>query len=132
MGGFDQWGNIISGMEFICCNFNEKVYVVIMLLLIKVDGSKFGKFVEGNIWLDEEFIMFYQFYQFWINVVDIDVFKFICYFILYMWEEIEVCEVEYVENLQEFKCLLVEELIICIYFEEAYCLVFKVMELFFN
>ncbi len=78
IGGSDQWGNIVSGIDFIRKKTGEKVYgLTIPLVIDKTTGKKFGK-SEGNaIWLDPAKTSFYQFYQFWINVDDSNVINYL-------------------------------------------------------
>ena len=132
MGGSDQWGNITSGGEFIRRNLGEKAYAVTTPLLTKADGTKFGKSMGGNIWLDPELTSPYQFYQFWINADDADTPKFTRYFTLKSREEIEAREQELAGNPQELKRLLAEELTIRVHSEEDYRSVLRVSELLFG
>src|SRR5690625_7760737 len=89
MGGSDQWGNITSGTEFIRRNTNRKAFALTSPLLVKADGTKFGKSESGNIWLDPEMTSPYQFYQFWINADDRDIEKFIKTFSLKSVQELD-------------------------------------------
>ena len=132
MGGSDQWGNITSGGEFIRRNLGEKAYAVTTPLLTKADGTKFGKSMGGNIWLDPELTSPYQFYQFWINADDADTPKFTRYFTLKSREEIEAREQELAGNPQELKRLLAEELTVRVHSEEDYRSVLRVSELLFG
>ena len=132
MGGSDQWGNITAGGEFIRRNLGEKAYAVTTPLLTKADGTKFGKSMGGNIWLDPELTSPYQFYQFWINADDADTPKFTRYFTLKSREEIEAREQELAGNPQELKRLLAEELTIRVHSEEDYRSVLRVSELLFG
>lgn len=92
MGGSDQWGNITSGTELIRRMGQGEAYALTCKLLTKADGSKFGKSEGGNIWLDPNMTTPYQFYQFWLNTADDDVYKFIRIFSLLPKEEIEALE----------------------------------------
>ncbi|MFZ2900718.1 MAG: tyrosine--tRNA ligase [Saprospiraceae bacterium] len=132
MGGSDQWGNITSGTEFIRKNLDEKAYAVTTPLLTKADGSKFGKSVAGNIWLDAELTSPYQFYQFWINADDRDTPKFTRYFTLHNREEIEARETQYADDPQTLKRLLAEELTRRVHSEEAFQSVIRVTDLLFG
>lgn len=132
MGGSDQWGNITSGTEFIRKNLDEKAYAVTTPLLTKADGSKFGKSVAGNVWLDAELTSPYQFYQFWINADDRDTPKFTRYFTLYGKEEIEAREAQYAGDPQTLKRLLAEELTRRVHSEEAFQSVLRVTDLLFG
>lgn len=71
IGGSDQWGNLLSGVELIRKKENTEVYAMTAPLLInKSTGRKFGKSEGGAVWLDETKTSVYKFYQFWLNVDD--------------------------------------------------------------
>ncbi len=71
VGGSDQWGNIISGVDFIRRKTGDTVYALTWPLLInKATGKKFGKSEAGTVWLDSAKTTPFQFYQFWLNVED--------------------------------------------------------------
>ncbi|MDP3646153.1 MAG: tyrosine--tRNA ligase [bacterium] len=73
IGGSDQWGNIVSGVDFIRRKTGDTVYALTWPLLInRATGKKFGKTENGTIWLDAAKTPPFQFYQFWINVADED------------------------------------------------------------
>ena len=72
LGGSDQWGNIVTGIELIRRKGNSEAFAVTSPLLKKSDGGKFGKTEEGNVWLDKNKTTVYKFYQFWINCSDND------------------------------------------------------------
>lgn len=131
MGGSDQWGNITSGTEFIRRNTGKKAYALTSPLLIKADGSKFGKSTEGNIWLDPELTTPYQFYQFWINSDDRDVGKFIRIFSLKPVSELQNM-LAHEKDIQILKRELAKELTIRIHGEEEYNSVLRVSEILFN
>ena len=77
MGGSDQWGNIINGIDLIRKILNEKAYALTSPLITNSDGSKMGKTAKGAVWLDENKLSNFDFYQFWRNVNDEDVEKFL-------------------------------------------------------
>jgi tyrosyl-tRNA synthetase len=89
VGGSDQWGNITTGKEFIRRKNGGEAFAMTCPLITKADGSKFGKSEGGNIWLDAEKTSPYKFYQYWLNVTDIDAENFIKIFTLLSKEEIE-------------------------------------------
>lgn len=91
IGGGDQWGNITAGTDLIHRMEGQeaKVYGLTIPLLLKADGTKFGKSEGGNVWLDAEKTTPYEFYQFWLNQDDRDVVKFLKYFTFLSHEEIE-------------------------------------------
>ena len=80
VGGSDQWGNIISGID-LCRKLNKATaYGLTVPLITKADGTKFGKTESGTIWLDPTKTSPYAFYQFWLKVTDNDVYKFLKFF----------------------------------------------------
>ena len=98
LGGSDQWGNIVTGTEFIRRMGGTKSYAITSPLLTKADGSKFGKSEGGNIWLDPKRTSPYKFYQFWLNSTDEDVEKYIRIFSLKTQEEIKALIAEHNED----------------------------------
>ena len=88
MGGSDQWGNIISGVELIRKLNNKKAFAITSALITNNDGSKMGKTATGAIWLDENKLSNYDFYQFWINIDDRNVPSFLKLFTKLPLEEI--------------------------------------------
>lgn len=91
IGGSDQWGNITSGLDLIRKKEgNEaKAFGLTIPLMLKADGTKFGKSAGGAIWLDPKQTTPYEFYQFWANTDDRDVVKYLKYFTFLSKEEIE-------------------------------------------
>jgi len=77
LGGSDQWGNIINGIDLIRKILNEKTYALTSPLITNADGSKMGKTAKGAIWLDKNKLSNFEFYQFWRNTNDDDVEKFL-------------------------------------------------------
>ena len=88
LGGSDQWGNILSGIDLIRRLNNKKTFAITSPLITNNDGSKMGKTADGAIWLDECKLSNYDFYQFWRNVDDADVLKFLHLFTKLPLEEI--------------------------------------------
>lgn len=91
-GGSDQWGNITAGIELIRRTLGQKAYGLVYPLVTKADGTKFGKTESGAVWLDPERTSPYHFYQFWYNVDDADVGKYLRYFTWLSAAEIEELE----------------------------------------
>ncbi|MBW1604817.1 tyrosine--tRNA ligase [Lactobacillus sp. Sy-1] len=91
IGGSDQWGNITSGIDLIhkMEGADAKAYGLTIPLMLKADGTKFGKTAGGAVWLDPKKTSPYEFYQFWINQDDRDVVKYLKYFTFLNHEEIE-------------------------------------------
>lgn len=92
MGGSDQWGNIISGIEFVKKRTSKTLYGITFPLLTRSDGKKFGKSEGGAIWLDEKKLSPYQFYQYLFNVPDADVIKLLKMLTFLDLEDIEDIE----------------------------------------
>lgn len=91
VGGSDQWGNITAGLDLIRRKegSDAEAYGLTIPLLLKSDGTKFGKSAGEAIWLDPEKTTPYEFYQFWFNQDDEDVDKYLKYFTFLTKEEIE-------------------------------------------
>ena len=82
LGGSDQWGNIVAGIDLVRRVLRRPAYALSMPLATKRDGSKFGKSAAGAVWLDAERTSPYAFYQFWLNSADADVGNFLRCFTL--------------------------------------------------
>ena len=80
LGGDDQWGNILAGVDLVRRVEAERVHAVTFPLLTTASGAKMGKTAGGAVWLDAERTSPYEFYQYWINVDDRDVSRFLAYF----------------------------------------------------
>lgn len=92
IGGSDQWGNITAGIELIRRKSDAKVYGLTHPLVMKADGTKFGKTEAGTIWLTPERTTPYAFYQFFVQTADADVVTFLKYFTFLPRAEIERLE----------------------------------------
>ena len=90
IGGADQWGNITAGIDTIhkMHGSEARAYGLTIPLMLKSDGTKFGKTAGGAIWLDPEKTSPFEFYQFWLNQDDADVIKYLKYFTFLSQEEI--------------------------------------------
>src|SRR6056300_1729452 len=77
IGGSDQWGNIVNGVDLIKRYSNNHVYGLTTPLITLASGAKMGKTETGAIWLDEKFLSPYDYWQFWRNTDDRDVIKFL-------------------------------------------------------
>lgn len=93
LGGSDQWGNIVSGVDLVRRVLRRRAYALTTPLATQRDGAKFGKSAAGAVWLDAERTSPYAFYQFWMNVADADVGRFLRCFTLLETEAIEAAEV---------------------------------------
>ena len=92
IGGSDQWGNIVGGIDLTRRQNQSQCFGLTSPLITKADGSKFGKTESGTVWLNAGKTSPYSFYQFWRNVADEDVYKFLRYFTFLSLEEIEDIE----------------------------------------
>ena len=89
MGGNDQWGNILAGVDLIRRIEGGEAYAITFPLLITSSGVKMGKTASGAVWLDGDRLSPYEFYQFWINTEDADVDRFLKIYTFLPLEEIE-------------------------------------------
>lgn len=112
MGGSDQWGNIVTGIELIRRTEGGECFALTTPLIKKADGTKFGKTESGNIWLDSKRTSAFRFYQFWMNASDADAPNFIRIFSLKNKEEIEALEKQHLEapHLRLLQKALAEEI----------------------
>ena len=92
MGGSDQWGNITAGIELIRRTEGADAHALTLPLVTTSSGAKFGKSEAGAVWLDAERTSPYKFYQFWLNVEDRDVGRYLRYFTLLAREEVEALD----------------------------------------
>ena len=97
-GGNDQWGNMVGGVDLIRKVEGVDTHVMTTPIITKADGTKFGKSEGGAIWLDPEMMTPYAFYQFWLQVADDDVVRFLKIFTFKSREEIEALAVEVAER----------------------------------
>ncbi|ASY13364.1 tyrosyl-tRNA synthetase [Candidatus Nanopelagicus hibericus] len=89
IGGSDQWGNIVAGLDLIRKVEGGAAHALTVPLLTKSDGSKFGKTASGAIWLDDQMTSAYEFFQFWLNSEDADLPKLLKVFSMKSRVEIE-------------------------------------------
>ena len=103
IGGSDQWGNIINGVDLIKRHSNNRAYGLTTPLITLASGAKMGKTETGAIWLDKKFLSSYDYWQFWRNIDDRDVLKFIKFF-----TDLSISEIEKIKNndINELKILL--------------------------
>ena len=94
IGGSDQWGNIVGGVDLVKRMHGGHAFGLTLPLVTKSDGTKFGKTESGTIWLDPAKTSPYAFYQFWLNSADADVYKFMRYFTFLSVEKIAAIESE--------------------------------------
>ena len=106
IGGSDQWGNIVNGVELIKRHSNKQSYGLTTPLITLASGAKMGKSENGAIWLDEKFLSPYDYWQFWRNTDDRDVIKF-----LKIFTDLENDKIENVrdKDINELKIMLANE-----------------------
>ncbi|AEI89356.1 MAG: tyrosine--tRNA ligase [Candidatus Midichloria mitochondrii] len=95
LGGSDQWGNIVNGIELIKRVTGNEVFGLTSPLLTTASGAKMGKTASGAVWLNEDMLSNYDYWQFWRNVDDADVIKF-----LKLFTELPIAEIDRMAALQ--------------------------------
>ena len=98
LGGSDQWGNIVAGLDLIRRAEQGNAHALTVPLLTKADGTKFGKTAGGSVWLDPEMTSPYAFFQYWLNTDDKDVINFLKVFSFKSHKEIATLEIKHNEN----------------------------------
>lgn len=109
MGGDDQWGNMVAGVDLIRRVVQGDAFAMTFPLLTTASGQKMGKSASGAVWLDAEQTSPYEFYQFWVNVDDRDVARFLRYYTLLPMAEIERLSVLQGADIREAKAVLATE-----------------------
>lgn len=136
VGGSDQWGNLTSGTELIrkMSDTPVSVFGLTSPLITKSDGSKFGKSEGKNIWLDPNKTNAYAFYQYWVNVADIDVIDYMKRLSFKTVEEIKSFEqkVEQQAHLREAQIALARELTELVYDTESMEMAVRISEVLFS
>ncbi len=117
-GGDDQWSNMLAGTELIRKKHGEDASAMTINLLLKHDGTKMGKTAGGAIWLDPEKTSPYDFYQYWRNVDDADVLKFLRMMTFLPLEQIDEMDKWEGSQLNEAKAILAYELTKMVHGEE--------------
>ena len=116
IGGSDQWGNIVNGVDLIKRYSNKQSFGLTTPLITLATGAKMGKTENGAIWLDQKFLTAYDYWQFWRNTDDRDVVKFLKFF-----TDIETIEIDNFKdkNINELKVLLANEATTMLHGEKA-------------
>jgi len=106
IGGSDQWGNIVNGVELIKRHSSKQVFGLTTPLITLSSGSKMGKTEKGAIWLDKKLLSSYDYWQFWRNTNDRDVLKF-----LKMFTDLNLQKIEKIKNknINQLKVILANE-----------------------
>ncbi|MBN1697833.1 MAG: tyrosine--tRNA ligase [Spirochaetales bacterium] len=119
LGGDDQWGNIVSGIELIRRMTGKQAYALTSPLIMRSDGKKMGKTEKGALYLDPELVSPYEFYQYWVNIADADVRKFLLLYTFLPVSEIEKLAVLKDKEANEAKKVLAFELTSIVHGKEA-------------
>ncbi|MDG2417084.1 MAG: tyrosine--tRNA ligase [Pelagibacterales bacterium] len=106
IGGSDQWGNIVNGIELIRRSIGKESFGLTTPLLTNANGDKMGKTADGAIWLNEEFFSSYDYWQFWRNIDDRDVFRFLKLFTDLPLDEIKKIESDSKDDINLAKIIL--------------------------
>ena len=109
IGGSDQWGNIVNGIELIRRVNGKESYGLTTPLITTSSGAKMGKTEKGAVWLDEKQTSPYEYWQFWRNVNDADVFKYLRLFTELPINKITDFENDKSRNINDFKIILANE-----------------------
>ena len=106
IGGSDQWGNIVNGTELIKRSSNKQTYGLTTPLITLASGAKMGKTETGAVWLDKKLLPSYDYWQFWRNIDDRDVIKF-----LKMFTDLDINEINKIkdEDINQLKIKLANE-----------------------
>ena len=116
MGGSDQWGNIVNGVDLIKRYSKKQAYGLTTPLITLASGAKMGKTESGAVWLDKKHLSPYNYWQFWRNIDDRDVLKF-----LRIFTDISINEIEKIknDNVNELKILLANKTTEMLHGEQA-------------
>ena len=109
IGGSDQWGNIVNGVELIRRVNGKEVFGLTTPLLTNSNGDKMGKTADGAIWLNDDLLSAYDYWQFWRNVDDRDVIRFMKLFTDLSKEQIDDYEQNSSKNINDLKIILANE-----------------------
>ncbi|MCR3973147.1 tyrosine--tRNA ligase [Aeromonas veronii] len=134
IGGNDQWGNIISGMDLTRRLHQAQVHGMTLPLITKADGTKFGKTEGGAVWLDPALTSPYAFYQFWLGTADEDVYRFLRYYSFMSLSEIDALEAEDAkrQGRKQAQQVLANELTELVHGKAALAAVQRISELLFS
>jgi tyrosyl-tRNA synthetase len=134
MGGSDQWGNIVAGVDLVGRVEGAKAHGIVFPLVTSASGEKFGKTEAGTIWLDAERTSPYQFYQFWLRTDDRDAIRYLKYFTWLGPEEIAELErqAQAAPEAREAQRRLAEEVTRMVHGDEALGHAQRISQLFFG
>ena len=134
IGGADQWGNLVSGIDLVRRVLRKPAYALSMPLVTKSDGTKFGKSASGALWLDAALTSPFALYQFWLNSADADVVRYLRVFTLLGMEEIDTAATAVAECPDERHAqrLLAREVTRLVHGDEAVASAQRITEALFN
>lgn len=134
IGGSDQWGNIVAGMDLVRRLESKPAFGLTLPLVVKSDGTKFGKTESGTVWLDPNKTSPYEMYQFWLNTSDDDTSRFLRYFTFLSREEIEALEISLRESPEkrEAQRTLAREVTTLVHGKQAVTEAEQITEAFFS
>jgi len=134
VGGSDQWGNIVGGIDLSRRQNKSHCFALTVPLITKADGTKFGKTEAGAVWLDPNKTSPLAFYQFWLNVADADVYKFLHYFTFLSIEEIAAIEEtdRQAQGRPQAQAVLAKEATRLVHGEEGLAAALRITEALFN
>ena len=134
IGGADQWGNIVSGIDLVRRVLRKAAYALSMPLVTKSDGTKFGKSAGGAVWLDAALTSPYAFYQFWLNSADADVVDYLRVFTLVDLTEVDAAAKAVAERPNEryAQRLLAREVTRLVHGDEALASAQRITETLFH
>ncbi len=134
IGGSDQWGNIVGGIELTRRVNGAATHALTLPLITKSDGTKFGKTEGGAVWLDAKKTSPYAFYQFWLQTPDADVYRFMKFFTFLPVGEIDAIEAADRERAgrPEAQRILAEQMTALVHGEEALQAARRITEALFS
>ena len=134
IGGADQWGNIVSGIDLVRRVLQKPAFALSMPLITKGDGTKFGKSAGGSVWLDPTRTSPYAFYQFWLNYADGDVVDYLRVFTLLALDEIDAAATAVADRAQQRDAqrLLAREVTRLVHGDEAVASARRITEALFD
>ena len=132
LGGQDQWGNIVCGVELIRKKCEAEAFGLTNPLLTTSDGKKMGKTANGAVWLSENFMSAYDFWQYWRNVDDADVIK-----LMYLFTDLPVEEIKKMESVKgseinALKVILADEITSIVHGKDSLASIHQSAEQIFN
>lgn len=132
LGGQDQWGNIVCGVELIRKKCEAEAFGLTNPLLTTSDGKKMGKTANGAVWLSENFMSAYDFWQYWRNVADADVIK-----LMYLFTDLPIDEIKKMESVKgseinALKVILADEITSIVHGKNSLASIHKSAEQIFN